>query len=218
MILMISKKTYLLAALMTLLLFAGVFALNWIFNMQREEAIQRNLLNLQSSVAESQLEMEYLIGFVKDGCPLLEEGKKNIIKTLIETNRKLVRYNEYAISDSEFVRLKTDQSVLYIKYWMFTLKMNDICKTNTSTILYFWDLSSESQQQGYVLDSVSEKYDPEVFVVPLDYNFDLGIIRILAKQFNVTKAPAVLINEKTKIEGLASRAEIEKYLNMTKNQ
>lgn len=208
---MINKKTYLLAAVLTLVIILGGFGLNWIINAQREDAIQKNLLSMQSSMMESQLEMDYLIGFA-GGCSLLEEGKKNIAKTLVETNRKLVQYNENAIGGAEIMRLKTDQSVLYVKYWLFTVKMKDICKTNVSTIMYFWDISPESQQQGYVLDSVSERYGSSVLVVPLDYNFDLGIIRILSKQFNVTKAPTIVINEKTKLEGPVSSAEIGKYI------
>jgi len=208
---MINKKTYFMAAILTFVVIAGGFGLNWRFNAQREDAIQKNLLSMQSSIAESQLEMDYLIGF-DGGCSLLEEGKKNIAKTLVETNRKLVQYNENAIGGSEIMRLKTDQSVLYVKYWMFTIKMKDICKTNVSTILYFWDVSPESQQEGYVLDSVSEKYGSGALVIPLDYNFDIGIIKILSRQFNVTKTPAIIINEKTKLEGLVSSAEIEKYI------
>lgn len=209
---LINKKTYLLAAVLTLLLIISGLASNWLFNMQREEIIRKSLLDLQSSISESDLEMNYLMGFVRNGCPLLEEGKKNVAKTLIETNRKLIQYREDVIDESEFRRLKTEQSMLYIKYWMFTLKSKESCGTNVSTILYFWDLSPESQQQGYVLDSLTEKYGSRVLVIPLDYNFDLGIIRILTKQFNVTKTPAVIINEDTKLEGLRSRAQIEKYI------
>ncbi|MFZ3077345.1 MAG: hypothetical protein WA139_02725 [Candidatus Aenigmatarchaeota archaeon] len=208
---MINKKTYLLAAALTFVLISGGFGMNWIINAQREDAIQKSLLNMQSSIAESQLEMDYLIGFA-GGCSLLEEGKKNIAKTLIETNRKLVQYNENTIGETEIARLKTDQSVLYVKYWMFAIKMKDICKTNVSTIMYFWDISPESQQQGYVLDSISEKYGSSALVIPLDYNFDLGIIKILSRQFNVTKAPTIIINEKTKLEGPVSSAKIEKYI------
>lgn len=208
---MINKKTYLLAAILTFAIIAGGFGMNWAFSAQREDAIQKSLLNMQSSMMESQLEMDYLIGF-DGGCSLLEEGKKNIAKTLFDTNKKLVQYNEYAIGDSEFKRLKTDQSVLYVKYWMFTIKMKNICKTNVSTILYFWDISPESQQQGYVLDSISKKYGSGALVVPLDYNFELGIIKILSKQFNVTKVPTIIINEKTKLEGPVSSAEIGKYM------
>lgn len=209
---MINKKTYLLAAILTFAVIAGGFGLNWIFNAQREDVVQKNLLNIQSATSASELEMEYIMNFAKDKCSLLEQGKSDISKTLFETNKKLVQYNEYAIGDSEFKRLKTDQSVLYVKYWMFMLSAKENCGTNTTTILYFWDLSPESQQEEYVLDSVSEKYGSGALVVPLDYNFDLGIIRMLSKQFNVTKVPTIIINEKTKLEGPVSSAEIGKYM------
>lgn len=209
---LINKKTYILAAALTFAVIAGGFGLNWIFNAQREELVQENLLNIQSSLSESELEMEYITGFAKDKCPLLEQEMGSISKTLFDTNKKLLQYREYAIGSSEFRRLKTDQSTLYIKYWMFTLTARENCGTNTTTILYFWDNSLKSQQEGYALDSISEKYGSRALVVPLDYSFDLGIIKMLSSQFNITGAPSVVINEKTKMEGLVSSSEIEKYI------
>ena len=78
----INKKTYLMAAALTFAIILGVFGLNWIINAQREDVIQKNLLNMQSSMMESQLEMDYLIGFA-GGCSMLEEGKKNIANIYI---------------------------------------------------------------------------------------------------------------------------------------
>lgn len=206
---MVRSKLYLVAAMLTFLLLVSAFMFNWYFNQIREQEIKKGLLDLQTSISESQLELLYLDEFVKDGCSVLEESRKITIDKLVETNRKLMRYKEYLISDIEFKRLKSEQTILYVKYWMLAIKLRERCKTNVTTILYFFDAySANSLKQGYVLDSITAQYESNILVVPLDYNFDSGIIKILAAQFNVTKTPTVIINEKIKIDWLASKKEI----------
>lgn len=202
-------KTYIIAALITVVVIISAFAFNWYFNFLRDQDIKRSLLDLQTSISESQLELLYISEYMKDGCGALEEAKGTTIRTLIETNKKLLRYKEYLIDDTEFKRLKIEQSMLYINYWMIMTKMKSQCNINLTTILYFWDaFSDESKQQGYVLDSITEQYKDRVLVIPLDFNFDLGIIKILSKQFNITKTPTVIVNEKITFDRLVSKKEI----------
>lgn len=203
----IKTKTYAIAAAVTILLVLTGFMFNWYFNFLREQDLQRKLLELQSSISGAQLEYSYISEF-GGSCDLLEEFRKISTKSLSDINKKLVTYKEYAIGDFEYRRLRTEQTILYVKRWMTVLNMKKQCKMNISTILYFWGLDSASQSQGYVLDSVTEEFKEKVLVVPMDYNFDLGIIKILSKQFNVTKTPTIIVNEKTKLEGLTAKKDI----------
>lgn len=96
---------------------------------------------------------------------------------------------------------------------MFARKIRDECKTNLTTMLYFWDAdSAESQQQGFVLDAITNEHGDKVLIIPLDYKFDLGIIKILSKEFKITGTPTIIINEKIKLEGLYSKEDILKYV------
>ena len=46
----------------------------------------------------------------------------------------------------------------------------------------------------------------------MDAEFDLGIIQILKKEFNVTTTPTIIINEKEKLEGLTPKKKIVEAL------
>jgi len=214
---MVKSKTYIVAALVTFVLIASGFLFNWYFTEMRQSQIDQDLISLQSSISESQLEMLYITEFTNATCEIIDESRSSTSKSLYEVNKRLIATEQNAINPSEnFYRLKKDQTILYVKLWMLTYKMKEECNTNVSTILYFFDThSSDSQTQGHVLDSVTKEYGTErVLIVPLDYELDSGIIRILARQFNVTKSPTLVLNENETLSKVVSRPEIEEKLNL----
>ena len=205
---MVNYKIYFTAAVITIILLIFGFTFNWYFTIQREEELKQTFLDLQTSMTESQLELTYLTEYGGD-CSSLEEAVKSTRQTLYIVNKKLETYENYLISDLEFRRNKAEQTILYVKLWLTTLKIKEICETDITTILYFFDVESlESKEQGYVLDAITEQEGDKVIVIPLDFNFDLGIIRILSKEFDVITTPTIIVNEQTKLEGLQSRDQI----------
>ena len=210
---MVKVKTYSIAAVITLLLLLSGYSMNWYLGDLKEKQLQQQFLDLQTSIVESQLELTYLTEFTEDGCELLEEAKDVTRINLFDVNKRLESLEEISGDEFEARRLKTEQSISYINLWMFARKMKEECKTNLTTILYFWDAYSiESQQQGYVLDTITRENGDVVLIIPLDYNFDLGMIKILSKEFNVTRTPTIIINEKIKLEGIHSKSEILDYV------
>ena len=214
---MVRKNIYLLAVFITIIIIIAIIATSWYFLYLKEQEINEMLLSIQTSIETSNLELLYISEYSKDGCEIISQTRSEIIKKLFEVNKKLVEAERERriFSPTENKRLKTEQSLLYIKYWLLTMKVREKCNIPINTILYFWSADSdECKSQGYVLDSITTEYKDRVLVVPLDYNFDLGIIKIIAHEFNVTKTPTIIINEKIKFEGLVSKSEIEKNMNI----
>jgi len=207
---MVKAKTYVAAAILTIILVGFAFGINWWWNQQREEALIRDITELQTIMSDTQLELLYVTQFGQ-GCDIIAESRGSTATVLEEVNRRLIESEKNIIvPDWEWNRLKSEQTMLYVKLWMLTLQMRESCGSNISTILYFYDtVSPESQQQGYVLDSITNQYGTKlVQIVPLDRNSKLGIMRILTKQFNVTTTPTIIIGEETKIEGVISKADL----------
>lgn len=210
---MVKVKTYTIAALITALLLFSGFLTSWYFNQIKQSELEQQFLDLQEKIVESQLELTYLTEFSNNSCGSLEEARRVTSINLLDVNRKLESSDKVVANEFEFERLKIEQSMNYVNLWMFARKIREQCKTNLTTMLYFWDANSmESQQQGFVLDAITNEEGDRVLIIPLDYNFNLGIIKILSKEFNITQTPTIIINEKTKLEGLQSKADIMKYL------
>ncbi|MBU3904663.1 MAG: hypothetical protein KJ906_00745 [Nanoarchaeota archaeon] len=208
---MVNIKTYTLAILVTVLLLMSAFSLNWYTGNLREAELKETYSSLSRSLSSSQLEFEYITNYGENNCELFDESIKLTRTNLISINNKLEKYKDYMISDQQFNNLKAEQTLLYIKMWMMSKQMKETCDMDLNTILYFWDLSTTSKQQGYILDSIG-KNNQNTLIIPLDYNFDLGIIKLLKTDYEINSVPTILINENIKLEGLNNREGIEKYL------
>ncbi|MDD5416394.1 MAG: hypothetical protein PHU12_00280 [Candidatus Aenigmarchaeota archaeon] len=208
---MVEAKIYSLAALLTLVLVLSSLYMNYYVSEIKQKELQEKYDSINKLLSSSQLEFEYL-GNSNNSCDLLNESV-NITRTnLIGINRKLEEYKEYMISDSEFNRLKTEQTILYVKIWMLSNQIKERCDMKFTTVLYLWDTDLESKQQGYILDAIREDHQDDLLVIPLDYNFNIGIINLIKKDHDVTSAPTIIINEQTKLVGLQNRETIEKLL------
>jgi len=208
---MVKVKIYALAAFVTLLLIVSSFYLNWYMGNTKEQELQQKYYSIDSLLSSSQLEFEY-ISSAKDNCNLLNETIGMTRTNLVSINTKLEEYKDYLVSDVEFNRLKTEQTILYVKIWMLSKKVKESCNMNFSTMLYFWDTSMQSKEQGYIVDAVRNDHPDDLIIIPLDYNFDIGIINLLKKDYKIDSAPTILIDENTKLTGLNSKDEIEKFL------
>ena len=201
-------KIYIVAALITAVFPVSGLLFDNYYSRERERTVQQELLDLQTSLTESQLELAYITEFGGD-CDVLNAASRSLRSSLASTNRRLESYREYLVSDQEFTRLKSQQTILYVQLWMLTLKMREQCEEEINTVLYFFDVDSfESRQQGYVLDAITNEYGNTTLVVPLDAGFNSGIIKILKQQFKVTSTPFVVVNEKVTLEGVQTKSTI----------
>ena len=207
----ISKKVYTLSIAITISIIMLTFSFNWYLNFMREMEIEENIREMQLSMEDSQLEFVYMTNYMKGGCNVLEKAAMDLSEELQENNRKLSRYEKQ--NEQEFERLKAEHTMIFARLWMMNLELKQECNSSRSTLLYFFDVySDESAQQGYVLDSVYNQYEEDIFIFPMDAEFDMGIINLLKNEFNITRTPTIIIDETEKLEGLTPKNEIEEIL------
>ena len=113
----------------------------------------------------------------------------------------------------DVIELKRYYSVLEIKDYLLTKKINQKCKGKLVPLLYFYTTANnctECIKQGYVLTELREKY-PGLRVYSFDYSLDLSALKALIKIYKIedTKLPAIVINEHT-YTGFKTIEDIEK--------
>ena len=208
----ISKEVYMLSIVITLSIIILTFSFNWYLNYTREVVIKDNIKDIQLSIEDSQLELFFITNYMKKGeCNILEKSAMEISRELQENNKKLLYYEK--TDEREFKRLKAEHVMIFAKLWMMNLRLKENCNSSRSTILYFFDThSDESAEQGYVLDSLYSQYKNNIFIFPIDAEFNMGIIKLLKSNYNVTVTPTIIVNEEKKFEGLTSKEKIEEAL------
>ena len=137
----------------------------------------------------------------------------NLSSELNELANKINDSESNLKGNSDVIELKRYYSVLEIKDYLLTKKINQKCKGKLVPLLYFYTTANnctECIKQGYVLTELREKY-PGLRVYSFDYSLDLSALKALIKIYKIedTKLPAIVINEHT-YTGFKTIEDIEK--------
>lgn len=199
----------------------GIFLLGIIIGFHLERTLMNEITLrtklIENSVREIELEMLYFQRFEKNSlaCNFLNELIRKINVNLDELAGKLSAYSEQSIffSKAELEELKKRYTYLLIKDWLLQERVKENCGTNVSTILYFYKKRGceECVIQGKILSVLKLKYKERLMIFPIDSDVDVEMVKILMKNYNITKFPSLVISEKT-YSGIIPKEEVEKWI------
>ncbi len=202
-------KKYIIVLFITLGLFATAGGLS---NFFADKKVQE-MRDIQNKIATDILSSETQFALLSELACDEDEGGENLSEELNDLSAK-IEYSERNLKGNEsVVELKRYYSILEIKDYLLTKKINQKCGQKYIPILYFYttaDNCTECTKQGYVLTELRNKY-PNLRVYSFDYNLDLSALRALLHIYKIedTKLPAMVINGK-KVTGFHTAEEIEK--------
>ena len=198
-------KKYLLAFLITALLFISVFFLsNSITNnkLSQLKGIQDKIsIDILSSETEYSLLSELSCKNISDSA---------LSGQLDELGNKLEWSQQNIGATDEVNALRKFYSLLEIKDYLLMKKISSRCGVKSAFILYFYTTAqncSECEKQSLVLSSLREKY-PELRVYSFDFSTDLSAVKAMLNIYKVedTKLPALVIDDEllTGFQGIDS--------------
>lgn len=117
-------------------------------------------------------------------------------------------------TDEEVLRLKEDYSLLSINQLLLLEKWKEECKKNISVIIFFYsniENATTSEEQGFVLDNIYEKYPNKVVIYAFDVNINNPAVNVLKKKYNIKIVPTLVIDEIV-YSGFQSKEKIESLI------
>jgi len=206
-----SKKRYIWAFLIGTFVFVMVFGLTYAISYFEYQ-----------KVSQSGQELSY--GIFKDKLDFSFFGKSICNSSSFQKISGDLRFQGTIIDDLENKFGKTDKNVLFrkqfyslveLEHFEFVKQVNKECNKKIQTILFFYSNekgdSSKSEDAGKLLDAVYSR-NPEIMIYSFDINLDDDLIRELKSKYNVSSAPIILVNEKTRFDGTQNIDRIEQYL------
>lgn len=200
---------YIFVFLITLGLFATAGGLSNFFADKKVTAIR----SAQDKLATDILSSETQFTLLSELSCAQDDGEENLSSELGDLSDK-IEYSENNLKgNQDAFELKRYYSILEIKDYLLTKKINERCGLKRIPVLYFYTTAvdcTECAKQGYALTELRQKY-PNLRVYSFDYSLDLSALRALIKIYHIedTKLPALVVNEK-KVTGFQSVEDIEK--------
>jgi hypothetical protein len=201
---------YIIVFFITLALFAVAGGLSNFFSNRKIEDMQA----IQNKLATDILSSETQFSLLSELSCEQDDAEGNFSRELGELADK-ISYSENSMKDNdEIIELKRYYSLLQIKDYLLTKKINQKCGQKFIPLLYFYTTANnctECVKQGYVLTELRQKY-PNLRVYSFDYSLDLSALKAIIRIYKIedTKLPAIVLNEKS-LTGFKTIEEIEKF-------
>jgi len=200
---------YIIVLFITVALFAVAAGLSNFFSDKKVE----NMRTIQDKLATDILSSETQYSLLSELSCEQDPGSENLSSELNDLAGKINDSENNLKGNTDVIELKRYYSVLEIKDFLLTKKINEKCKGTFVPLLYFYTTANnctECIKQGFVLTELREKY-PGLRVYSFDYNLDLSALKALIKIYKIsdTKLPAIVINEHT-YTGFKTVEDIEK--------
>lgn len=185
-----------IAGIITISIFVAGFSLGSLWEVFREEKIQKELDEMSvystSLLLQSQLIEEAT-------CPAFFPILTDALKDLRNSLDRYTTYTESSFFDMDGQNLLYRQYLMAnIKYWMFAEKYKEQCGWNTSIIIYFFDgdCGDNCTAMSTRLDYLKRKYEDELLVFPVNLNLAKNdpIAKTMVYLYNVTTFPTIMTN------------------------
>ncbi len=206
----ISKSLIVLTIFISLLIFCSGVVIGTFIDQSSINSINDTLTSLSdrtnSNLAILLLEKSPMY------CPLYQEEL-----FAVESEVERVGYTiSYLSTEKNNIdsSLKRRYMNLQLNSYLLSKNVKELCAENYTTILYFYSDSTkylESREQGTNLLKLKGEDSIWVKIYSFDADIDSASTQILAKQFNVTQYPSLVINGQTHF-GVFSSDQIKKII------
>lgn len=213
----ISKNRYLLAFLITLIVFTFGLLLGLVIESKRLQLIELQDQQQKLDFDSLQLQYQFIDFFGEEkNCDALKETFEESNKNLENSRQKLETYLENAnLNKKKFNLLKKEYTLAQLKFWLLTKKTKDLCGLEHSTIFYFYadeEQCPDCADQAFVLTHLKNKLGISLLNFAFDTQFeDEPLINVLKTTYSLEQYPTLIINGQ-KFEGFVSKENILKQI------
>lgn len=203
--------SYLVAFLITALIFAtALYASNY-FNDQRIADVQSTEQDVSTQILSTETQFDLL---EEHSCSDVSDADL-APSEMTSLGSELDYLEAQGGNQDEITRLKSMYSLLEIRDYLAMQNLAQKCNLKPVFILYFYsnsgDCTTACEEQGDVLTQLSSEY-PMLRVYSFDYNLQVGALQTLIQIDGVQdNPPALVINGKT-YYGFQSLQDIQKIL------
>lgn len=108
--------------------------------------------------------------------------------------------------------------LLQFQFWMNSIELKEKCGFDYSNVVYVSRMVEggseevDNRLQSNILLDIKERCGSEIMLIPLTAEFGLESVSAIVSYYNITKFPAVIVDEEYVFQGMTEASEIEKHI------
>jgi len=212
------SRHFINAGAVTLVIFlTGVFV-GYLLDSYRVEDIRNEYKEMEIKSNDARLQSLYYLMFKNTTDNFCNSAISENLKFSDKVYAEGLRIEQYEKVNKLAPFLITDKKryvLLKLQFWLNSIELKRNCDTDYTNLVYFYSHYNSSIQQDVqsaVLLDLKNRCGRDMMLIPLPVDLNITTINIIKRQYNITKTPTILIDERIKLEGLQKKSEIEKYL------
>ena len=212
----ISKDKYILAGIISFLIFALGLTLGLILEDQRYDWAEEISQNQELNYMSLQLQYLFLNNFEDEGnCAILLTTLQDTIDDLSGSLSKVIDYEKQnSLSEDNYKNIARRYTLDNLRYWLLANQAKKSCDLDMISIIYFYsDECPSCPNQGTILTYFKKSLGDKLLVFPinLDQREEEPMIKIMMSLYNVTKYPTIVI-EGQKYEGVIKKNNLQEII------
>ncbi|MEM5814666.1 MAG: hypothetical protein QXD77_02520 [Candidatus Aenigmatarchaeota archaeon] len=131
--------------------------------------------------------------------------------------RTIERYEAINRFAPQLVYEKKRYALLQLEFWLNSLELKKRCGADYTVLAYFYShynqsLEMDQKLQSAVLTQLKEECGNAVLLVPLPSDMGLSSIELVKKNYGISSAPSILVNEEKVLSGVQSLSDLGKLV------
>lgn len=213
-----SKSAFWKALVFTIIIFILGLIFGYFFEGTRLDKTQKEVMSSEISLLDEQLRAKVLDDSNLD-CSIALDSSFNFADRIYAEAMLLEKYDSKSnfIDTLQVVHKRYD--LLRMMLWAEAKELKKKCPDEFNTLVYFFDYNSEdidlqAKQTTFsrMLIDLKEKHPKEILLIPIAANLNLSSIDEVMKFYNISSAPAIIINEKRVINQITPITELENII------
>ncbi len=213
------KNVFFIAAVLTLMVFvAGILAGMWLDNFRISE-IKEQLSEVDILWNDARLQTLYYQTFANQSrfCDSEIEANLEYNNRIYQEGLRIEKYDTVNKFEPSIVLESKRYALLQFQFWMNSITLKEKCNADYSTLVHLYSyhnktLAIDQKLQSAVLLDLKEKCGRSLMLIPMPADLNVIAIDLVKQNYNITKTPAVIINETISLQGLQLLESLERYV------
>ena len=204
-----------------IILFIGIMLGFWI-ESSRVEEIRSILIETEILFNDARLQSLYYTDFsnTTEFCESALKSNLEYNSRIYQEGLKIERYEVANKLSPELLLERKRYALLQFQFWMNAVKLKSLCNFDYDVLLHLWkyqvsdyDTDLKNKLESAVILELKEKCGNKLMLSPIPIDLNLTSVDIAVRNYNITKTPAIIINNKIILQGFYTLEQLEGYVN-----
>src|SRR3989344_2365232 len=189
----LSLKKYLLAFILTIIIFSGGILVGIIIENARLENAKQRTLSEKVGLLSLQLQQRYIDSGIAD-CKSLNKILETNLNELGKKMELIMDYEKKSFFNQEEFDLQLrDYFLTEIQYFLISQEIDRQCSQDNIKILYFYD-ENKYDTQGSILGYLKNKFGENILIFSFNSEFkEEPMISLLLTSYKINQFPSIVI-------------------------